>query len=302
MMKISSRAKPEGPSRFLVILLFCVFAPSLAQSAHTQPQRIVSTSPSITEDLFALGLGSRVVGVSNYCEYPQEVRDLPKVGTFLRPDPELIARLRPDLVIVHKLANELANRLTALHIPFAEVDRGTLQSSYTEIQQIGRATGAEERAAKLVANMETRLKRIRAQVAGRRPPTVVFVVGREPGTLSNLVVVGRDAFLNELIDVAGGKNVMASDSLPAYPHISLETILRLDPDVIIDMGDMGAKAEERKERALISQALWRQVPRLNAVRQGRVFCPTSTAFLVPGPRSPEAAEILLSILHGYDAR
>ena len=280
---------------FLGVLFVVVLA---AISALAEPQRIVSTSPSITEALFALGLGSRVVGVSNYCEYPPQVKDLPKVGTFLHPDPERIARLKPDLVIVHKLPNDLTNRLSALHIPYAEVDRGGLTDAYSEIQQIGEAAGAKEQAEKLVATIRARLDHIRAQTAAKKEPRVIFVIGRDPGTLSNIIAVGQDNFLNDLIDVAGGINVIAQESRQPYPRISLETILREHPDVLIDMGDMGDSAEERQRKATENRVLWDAVPNLSAVQTGRIYCLTSTAFVVPGPRVTEAAEILFSILQG----
>jgi iron complex transport system substrate-binding protein len=277
-------------------VLGCLLA---GASAFAQPERIVSTSPSITEALFALGLGPHVVGVSNYCEYPPQVKDLPKVGTYLRPDAERIARLKPDLVIVHKLSNELTNRLTALHIPYAEVGRsGGLTEAYEEIRQIGEATGRKEQAEKLIASMHARLDQIRAQTTGKKKPSVMFVIGRDPGTLTNLIVVGRDNFLNELIAVAGGVNVIAEQSSQAYPRISLETILRNQPDVLIDMGDMGTGPEERERKAKESLALWDALPDLSAVKQGQVHCLTSTAFVVPGPRSVEATEILFAILQG----
>lgn len=276
-------------------LLACLLVPARASA---RPQRIVSTSPSITEILFALGLGPHVVGVSNYCEYPEQVKDLPRVGTFLRPNAERIARLRPDLVIVHKLPNDLTNRLNALHINYAEVDRGGLTDAYSEIRQIGEATGANEQADRLVAKIQARLQQIRMQTVGKKKPSVIFVIGRDPGTLSNLVVVGRDKFLNELIQVAGGTNVIAEESPEPYPHISLETILRSQPDVLIDMGDMGNGPAERERNAKEGRALWNAVSNLSAVKEGHIYCLTSTAFVVPGPRAIEAAEMLFTILQG----
>jgi iron complex transport system substrate-binding protein len=294
-MKVAIHKRARIFPKFLSVLVLFLL---IATSALAQPERIVSTSPSITEILFALGLGPHVVGVSNYCEYPTQVKDLPKVGTYLHPDAERIARLKPDLVIVHKLPNDLTNRLASLHIASAEVDRGGLTDAYSEIRQVGEATGAKEQAEKLIATMHARLDQIHAQTEGKKKPNVIFIIGRDPGTLSNLIVVGRDSFLNELIQVAGGTNVVAEQSSQQYPHISLETILRNQPDVLIDMGDMGSGAEERERKAKENRVLWDAVTNLSAVKEGRVYCLTSTAFVVPGPRSVEAAEILFTLLQG----
>ena len=283
------------PRALLRVLAFCLLAVSGAQA---EPKRIVSTSPSITEALFALGLGARVVGVSNYCEYPPQVKDLPRVGTFLRPDPELIARLRPDLVILHKLPNDVTDRLGALHIPYAVVDRGGLTDAYMEIQQIGEAVGARAQAEALAAKIRSRLDKVRSQSTQQKKLSVVLVIGREPGTLAGLILVGRDLFLDDLIEVAGGTNPIARDSPQPYPHVSLETILRINPDVLIDMGDMGATEQERERKAAENRDLWKQVSNLSAVKNGRVYSLTSTAFVVPGPRVTEAAEILFTLLHG----
>src|SRR5580658_4724882 len=115
-----------------LVRFVCAFA--VACGVQAGPLRIVSTFPSITETLFALGAGDRVVGVSNYCRYPPAVLSLPKVGTFTRPDPEKIALLRPDLVIIDKSATGLAERLSALGIPHADVKLGSLADMYSMIR------------------------------------------------------------------------------------------------------------------------------------------------------------------------
>ena len=125
------------------------------------PQRIVSTSPTVTETLFALGLGDRVVGVSRYCRYPAAVAALPKIGTFLKPDAELIARLRPDLVIMHESHTTTAQRLKSLSIRYITVERGTLASVFSNIRDIGAAAGVADRAAALVRDLEQQLARVR---------------------------------------------------------------------------------------------------------------------------------------------
>jgi iron complex transport system substrate-binding protein len=128
----------------------------------------VSTSPSITEALFALGLGGRVIGVSSYCRYPAEVASLPDVGSFLRPSTELIARLRPDLVIVNRASTDVARQLTALRLRAIAVDEArSLASVYAMIREIGRAAGIADRADALVAELLARLDRVRARACGR---------------------------------------------------------------------------------------------------------------------------------------
>jgi iron complex transport system substrate-binding protein len=109
--------------------------------AQGNPKRIVSTAPSITEALFALGLGDQVVGVSRFCNYPASVQKLPKVGTYLSPDAEAIARLVPDLVVLQRISSELTDRLHALHIHFIEVPHGTLNDVYTGITLIAKSAG-----------------------------------------------------------------------------------------------------------------------------------------------------------------
>jgi iron complex transport system substrate-binding protein len=259
--------------------------------------RIVSTSPSITETLFALGLGDRVVAVSRSCRYPAEVAARPKVGTFLQPDVELIARLRPDLTIVHPGPNGLDRRLSVLKIPFVTVERGSLSSVFSSIRTIGAAAGIPDRAAALVVTLEARLDRVRRAVAGRRPQKVLLIVGRRPGTLTDLVAVGRSSYLSDLATIAGGANVLSDQGLPEYPRISMETVIRLAPDVIIDAGDMGDTPEERRSRQVITEGLWKR-QQIDAARAGRVHAVISDAFVVPGPRVVEATETMALWLHG----
>lgn len=262
------------------------------------PSRIVSTSPSITETLFALGLGSRVVGVSQFCRYPAEVAGLPKVGPFLTPDPERIAALRPDLVILHSIANGIDRRLTALDIPFAVVQRGTMDSVMASIRIIGAAAGVTSRAEALVADLVRRLDRLRQSAPPGSRPTVLFIIGRRSGMLADLVAVGHDAYLDDLIEAAGGRNALDVGIVPPYPRISMETVLRLNPDVIIDTVDMGETVAERRDRSMANARLWQAYPSLKAVAAGRLHAATTDAVVVPGPRVVEAAEWMASLLRG----
>jgi iron complex transport system substrate-binding protein len=262
------------------------------------PARIVSTSPSITETLFALGLGDRVVGVSAFCRFPPEVLRLPKVGTFLKPDAELIAGLRPDLVVVHELSTGIDRRLASLRIPFAVVDRGTLASVFSSIRQIATAAGAAARADALVADIERRLDGVRRAGSSALHPRVLFIIGRNPGTLTDLVAVGPGSYIHDLIEIAGGRNVLAIKGQPEYPRISMETVLRLDPDVIVDTVDMGETEAERRLRQPINERLWSGYNTLTAVKTRRVHAATTDALVVPGPRVVDAADWVAALLRG----
>ena len=279
----------------MTIVLVCLWASILAGAQA--PARIVSTSPSITETLFALGLGDRVVAVSQYCRYPAEVAKLPKVGSLLQPDVETIARLRPDLTVVHPYPNGLERRLAAVKIPFITVERGGLASVFSSIRTIGAAAGVSDRAEVLVTTLEARLNRVRAAVAGRQPQKVLIIVGRRPGTLTDLIAVGPSSYLSDLAAIAGGVNVLSDRRLPEYPRISMETVIRLAPEVIIDAGDIGDTPEERQSRQAVTEGLWKQ-QRTEAMRTGRVHAVVSDAFVIPGPRVVEATETLALWLHG----
>lgn len=264
--------------------------------AQAPPARIVSTSPSITETLFALGLGPEVVGVSRYCRFPPEVMRLPKVGTFLQPDAERIVALRPDLVFVNSVDSSLAHRLEAMHVRAVDVDDGAMTDVFAGTRRIAAAAGVAARGEALVADLETRLARIRDRVHPTARRSVLFIIGRRPGTLADLVAVGPRSYIDSLIGIAGGRNVLSSPDLPQYPRISMETVLRLDPDVIVDTVDMGDTAAERDERRPINERLWAAYSQLRAVRAHDVFAATTDALVVPGPRIVDAAEWLADLI------
>jgi iron complex transport system substrate-binding protein len=267
-------------------------------SAQTRPSRIVSTAPSITEALFALGLGSEVVGVSRFCDFPPEVLKLPKVGTYIKPDPEAIARLAPNLVILQGNPAELTNRLDALHIAFVEVPHGALKDVFAGIQIIAKASGYPERAEPLVNRIQGGLDAIQSKAKALPSPRVLVVADRRPGVLTDLIAIGPDNYVNQILEIAGGNNVLARPGLPRYPRISLETVLRENPDVLIDLSGTQESEAERQASQAAALALWGQNAELTAVRNRHVYVGTTNALLVPGPRTVEAAQRLFDYLHG----
>lgn len=287
--------RPGGLSIALVLAVSAILAAA-------EPARIVSTSPSITESLFALGLGSRVVGVSSFCRYPAEAASLPKVGSYLRPDAEVIARLRPDLVVINAGPNQAERQLASLGLRAITVSPGSLSNVFSTIHAIGEAAGVPERANALVAELRNRLELVRRTVAGPAPKKVLIIVGRRTGMLSDLIGVGSTSYLGELIGVAGGVNALGGDGLPEYPRISMETVIRLAPDVVVDAADMGEAPETRRRKQPETEAMWRRESAVAAVKANAIHVVTSDAFLVPGPRVVEVAETLASWLHGVQVR
>lgn len=251
----------------------------------------------MTETLFALGLGDRVVAVSAFCRFPSQAAALPKIGTYLRPDVERMAQLRPDLVIIHAKADALERNLRAVRVPFIAVDPIGLKGVFSSIRAIGAAAGVPDRAESLVGSIERSLDEIRQSVAGRRPQRVLLIVGRRPGTLMDLVAAGHDSYLSELVSIAGGVNVLSDPALPEYPRISMETVIRLEPDVIIDAGDMEDRPNERRTREAVTLGMWKR-QQIAGTRVARVHVVLSDAFVIPGPRMIEAARTMASWLHG----
>ena len=268
----------------------------IAASLFAQPQRIVSTAPSITELLYALGLGDRVVGVTRYCNYPPEAKSKPKIGDYVNPNLEAIAALKPDLVIVQTNPVQLAERLRRLRLNVLEIDQQDVAAIYTSIRVVGEATGASSRAAQLIATIRGGLEAVRARAAKLDRTPLMLVVGRTPGRLDGLIVTGRTSYLNEVIEIAGGENIFR-DARAAYPQVSLEEVLARNPQAIVDMGDMGDNVAITPEQRREVIELWQRLPALAAVREHRVYPIAPGGFLVPGPRVVDAARELFSMLH-----
>jgi iron complex transport system substrate-binding protein len=281
-----------GSLRLLAVVVSSVTL--VGQSAI--PSRIVSTSPAITETLFALGLGDRVVGVSNFCRFPAAVAKLPRIGTFLKPDPELIARLRPDIVFVHTGPNAAASQLASLGIKTTSVETGSLSAVSSTIRAIGAAANVRDRADRLVTEIDTRLERVKTAVSRHSPRKILIIVGRRTGTLTDIVAVGRGSYLSDIAAFAGGVNVL--DTATQYPRISMETIITLAPDVLIDVGEMGESPADSERRRAMTESLWARQRLVKAVRDGAVHVTIDDAFVVPGPRVVDIAELMASWFHG----
>jgi len=260
------------------------------------PKRIVSTAPSLTELLYALGLGDRVVGVDRFSRYPPEALRKPKIGDYANPNLEAIAALRPDLVIIPVNPVKLAERLAVLRLKVLEIDQESIAKLYESFRMIGQATGATAQAAQLESTVRGQLEAVRARAAPLKKTRMMFVVGRTPNRLDGLIVVGQASYLNEIIALAGGENVFR-DAVASYPGVSLEEVLARNPDVIVDMGDMADTVGVTEEHKREVTSLWERLSSVAAVKQHRVYAVASDVYVVPGPRVVEAAKAFLEMLH-----
>jgi iron complex transport system substrate-binding protein len=275
-----------------IILWFAAAALVFGQA----PKRIVSTAPSLTELLYALGLGDRVVGVDRFSRFPPEALRKPKIGDYVNPNLETIASLRPDLVIIPTNPAKLAERLAVLRLKVLEIDQESIAKLYESFRVVGQATGATAQAGKLESTVRSQLEAVRARAAPLRKTRMMFVVGRTPNSLDGLIVVGQASYLNEIIALAGGENVFR-DAVASYPGVSLEEVLARNPDVIVDMGDMADTVGVTEEHKREVTSLWERLSSVAAVKQHRVYAVASDVYVVPGPRVVDAAKAFFEMLH-----
>ena len=261
-----------------------------------QPRRIVSTAPSITEMLFAVGAGDRVVGVTTYCHYPPAAQKITKIGNYLEPQIETILALKPDLVVAENSPLH-HDQFTALGLKTLRVEFETVPEIYGSLRKIGDAVGGRPKADAVVARIAKDLDAVRKRVAGRPPVSVMFIVGRTPNALDGMVAVGSAPYMNQIIELAGGRNAYL-DSVMRYFRISMEQIVARNPEVIVDMGDMADTENVTEQHKRNVLKLWREkMPGLRAVRDGRVYPVASDVFVVPGPRVVDCARAFARILH-----
>jgi iron complex transport system substrate-binding protein len=277
---------------FLVAMTMAV-----AQSPAVEPpQRIISAAPSITEMLYVLGLGDRVVGVTTFCHYPPEVRDKPKIGSYMKPNIETMLAMRPDLVVILNEHAGLGDRIRNVGLNVLELENNSLDGIYQSLRELGRRCGVADTAEERIQEMRAALSEIKSR-AGKTPRrSVMFIVGRTPGAIRDLVVVGRGSYLNELITIAGGRNLFG-DSAAFYPKIGLEQLYAGRPEVIIDMGDMADTDRVTEVHKRSVTQLWRKYPMVPAVTAGLVYPVANDIFVVPGPRVVETASELLRMIH-----
>jgi len=255
------------------------------------PEKIISLAPSNTEILYALGLEDRLVGVTEYCDYPEAARQKPKVGGYSTVDIEKVVDAEPDLIFatnIHK--DEVTPRLEGLGLTVVTLDPTNVEEVMEAINLMGRVTGKGEAASHITAEMEGRVKAITdktAALAEEQRPRVFYVLWHDP-----LMTVGKVTRIHELIHMAGGINI-AQDLTEEYPKISMEAVIMADPQVIIAGGGHGSGQDIPVQFALTEPRLAEVEARL----YNRVYEIDSDLTSRPGPRVVEGLEQLAEFIH-----
>jgi iron complex transport system substrate-binding protein len=250
------------------------------------PGRIISLVPSVTEILFTIGAQDRLVGVTDFCDYPDDARRKPSVGGMLAPSLELMVALKPDLVIATTSGNrqETFDQLGRLQIPVFLVNPITVADVLDLIGRLGRLADRGDAADRVVAGLRERIQAITARVATRPRPRVLYVLWPDP-----LIVPGRGALVSELIDLAGGDSVTA-DGGQGYPRYSMEAAVARNPEIIV-------LASHGSERSPLVRSKWERLHQVPAISAGRLYTVDGNLMHRYGPRMVDGLETLARLIH-----
>ena len=254
--------------------------------------RIVSMAPSLTEILFALGLDREIVAVTIFSDYPPAAAEKPKVGSFWQPNIEAVVAARPDLVMTLGFGQQkdIAERLKRIGYNTLAVNIEKVSDLFPAIGKIAAATGRQRQADELVGGMKDKLNALSALVGALPKVRVLWVVQRAP-----LRVAGRDTFVNEMIELAGGENAIER-TVHKYPPIGAEQVIACGADVIIEP-EMGQKdLDAQRDEAL---QYWRKFRNLPAVRDNRIYVIRGDTTSRLGPRLYEGTETIARCLRPH---
>ncbi len=258
-------------------------------------RRIVSMAPSITETLYALGLSDRLVGVTRYCTYPPQVQRLPRVGGFLDPNFEAIVALKPDLVILLEEHEQSLPGFQKLGLRTTAVCHKYIDGIIESLRTVASVCGVEDRGRRAADDIQSRLDRIRDKTAHAKRPRVMISIDRIQGGggLVDVYIAGNDGYFDKMIELAGGENVY-HQALARFPVVSTEGVMRMNPDVIVDLVS-GVDAEHFLPEQILAD--WQGLGNVEAVKRHRVYAFNRDYSTVPGPRFIRFVEDLARLLH-----
>jgi iron complex transport system substrate-binding protein len=284
-----------------VILIFGIFELSAARSggAAAPPARILSLAPAATEILFDLGLGGRVVGVTEYCKWPPEALEKTNVGDMMRVNMETVVYLAPDLVVISSMNGSLGDRIEALGFPVTTVYQDDFPMILESMQRVGDACGigteARRRTDELERTVEEMTMDNAARSGARKPPRVLVIIGRDPGDreFRRAHIAGPKSFYNDLLERCGAVNVFTDET--AYASVTREGLMRLNPDIVIELiADYGMSNVDSGE--LLSQ--WDAFADLPAAREKKTAVIRGDFAFRAGPRYPRILKAFGMAING----
>ncbi len=276
--------------KIIILILFLLPITAMSQ-IKVMGQRIVSLAPNITEILFALDAGDKIIGLSSGSNYPEQTNSIKKIGSFWQPDIEAIVTCKPDLILTLQFNQQqsCANQLTSLGYNVKSFKIESIEDLYKAITKISHLVNKDTQGKALNLKLKKQFQKIEAQYKPYRKMRTIFVVQKEP-----LRLAGEKTFINHLIQLAGGQNAIGQ-TLAHYPTISKEELLICDPEVIIHTttGQSDIAAEE-----LSTSEFWhKQYPYLPAVKNNRIYTINSDICLRIGPRLPQGLAEIARCIH-----
>jgi iron complex transport system substrate-binding protein len=252
------------------------------------PERIISLAPSNTEILFTLGLEDRIVGVTDFCDYPEAAKSKEKIGGFSEPNIEKIISLQPDLILATSMHQKPVEELEKLNVPSVVLDPKDFEDVFTSIEIIGKATGQDDKAAAIVGDLKARVKDVDDKViklTEDERPKVYYEIWPSP-----ITTAGPGTFVNDIIQRAGGENI-AKDAKKAYPQYSQEMIVAKNPDIIIfsHHGSSNQSAED-----ILNRQGWESI---EAIKNNKVFYVEENLVQRATPRLVDGLEQLAMMMH-----
>jgi iron complex transport system substrate-binding protein len=243
-------------------------------------QRIVSLAPHVTEQLFAAGAGGRIVGASEYSDYPEEAKKLPRVASSGTVNLEAVLALKPDLVVAWRLEATASalTRLESLGVPVFYDEPHSLAQIPELIESLGELAGTAATAKPLARTLRAELARLQAEYGSRRTVTVFYQISDKP-----LMTIGGGQFVSDAIDLCGGRNIFAGSTVMA-PMVNLESVVAADPVAII------TARPDPADRSW--EAFWRRFPGLSAVELDNLYTVPTNEMHRHGPRAIYAARTL----------
>jgi iron complex transport system substrate-binding protein len=268
-----------------------------ATSEEISEERIITMAPSSGEVIFALGLEGQLVGVSRFMRYPESAKYIPKIGGYLDVDLEALVRLKPTSVVLLEEQGELAKQLTQLGIQCVDVNHMSLEGIEASITKLGKVFGRENEARQLVEQLEKSTGEAKNSGTGKSELSVLISFGRDSEGGGLLTAAGAEGYHQELLKVIGVKN--AYSGAESFPQLNREHLIRMNPDVIIDLyntADFRSIGEETIQKG------WSEMNSLKAVQTNNVHVLGGDVHFIPGPRFVETLEAIATIVEEYDER